>query len=315
MFETTTCANSSGRGEPGIGLDRQLALRRGDEPAGQLDVLLLDRALDVEHRQPARRERGAVDPDPHGVAPLAADIDRRDAGHGREPVDIDALQELGQLERVERRGGDADPHDGGGVGVDLAHDRQVDALGQAGHDARDAVAHVGGGGVGVAPDPELDRHRGALVLARRGDLANALEPRDRAFDELGDAALDDLVRGALVGRVDRDDRRVDLRILAHGELHAAPASPPTMSSRLTTTENTGRRMKRSETCMARQNPFDVISRGVRRRRRRAPAGASRPSVRWSASAWSAGPRRPAPRRSPASDRRSGPAAPAARRAR
>jgi hypothetical protein len=58
---------------------------------------------------------------------------------------------------------------------------------------------------------------GALVLARRGDLPDALQPGDRALDQFRDAAFDDLVRCALIDRVDRDDRRIDGRILAHGE--------------------------------------------------------------------------------------------------
>ena len=52
---------------------------RLDAAGGQLDVLGAQRVLDVLHRELARRERLAIEPDAHRVATLAADADLRDA--------------------------------------------------------------------------------------------------------------------------------------------------------------------------------------------------------------------------------------------
>ena len=110
-------------------------------------------------------------------------------------------------------------------------------------------------------------------------------PGDRAFDELGDAALDDLVRGALVDRVDRDDRRVDLPDTRAPASCISAASPPTMSSRLTTTRKHG---PADEEVGDLHGASEPVRRDQPRRSAAAalaaPAGASRPSVRWSASA-------------------------------
>ena len=87
----------------------EFALRGLDAAARQFHVLPLDRGLDVLRGQAARGERRAVDPDPHGVAPLAAEIDIGHAVDRREAVHVDALEEIAQFERVVGVRGDASP--------------------------------------------------------------------------------------------------------------------------------------------------------------------------------------------------------------
>ena len=73
-------------------VDFQLARR-------QLDVVAPQRALDVVDRQVARRHRPPVEPDPDREAALAEDLDLRDALEGRQPVDDEALDVVGDLGR------------------------------------------------------------------------------------------------------------------------------------------------------------------------------------------------------------------------
>ncbi len=87
--------------------------------------------------------------------------------------------------------------------------------GQLAAHARDAVAHVVGGFVDVAAQVELDRDARHLLLRGRGDELDALDGRELLFEHVGDLGLDHLGAGAAVDRGDRDDRRVDVRVLAH----------------------------------------------------------------------------------------------------
>ncbi len=66
----------------------------------QLDVLALERVLDVRDGEPAGRERRAVEPDAHRVALPATNAHARDAVERRQAVDDVAVGVVGQLERV-----------------------------------------------------------------------------------------------------------------------------------------------------------------------------------------------------------------------
>ncbi len=136
------------RREARIRLHGQLALRGLDAAARQFDVLPLDRGLDVLDGQAAGGERRPVDPDAHGEAPLAAEIDVGDARHRRQPVDVDAPQEVAELEGIEGRRGDADPQDRASALASTLRTTGVSApSGKPADDAGDGVAHVGGRGL------------------------------------------------------------------------------------------------------------------------------------------------------------------------
>jgi hypothetical protein len=194
---------------------RELALLRLQPPRGPLGVLLLQRALDVLGGEAARGQRQAVQPDAHGEAPLPAQAHLRDALEVGEAVHEVALGVVRELEPVHPVAGEHEPEDRRGVGVGLGDLRRVGLLGQLAERAADAVAHVVGGVVDVARELELDADGGAAVAAARGDLAHALDAGGAVLEDLRDAGLDHRGGGAGVVGVDRDHRRVDVRILAH----------------------------------------------------------------------------------------------------
>jgi hypothetical protein len=208
-----------GARQAGARAQGELALRGLEAPGGQLDVLTPQRGGDVLGRDAARRHGLAVEPDAHRVAARAADLHARHALDHGEAVDEHALGDVGQLERAVAIAGEGEPHDRLRVAVGLGDLRRVRLGGQLRRDAPDAVAHVVRGLVDVAVERELDDHRRALVAARGGQLDDALEARDLVLDDLRDARLDDFRGGAAVGRVDGHDRRVDVGVLAHRQVH------------------------------------------------------------------------------------------------
>ena len=82
-----------------------------------------------------------------------------------QPVLDEAVGVVGDLERRVPVAGEGEVDDRLRVGLDLGDDRLVDLVRQPAAHARDAVAHVGGGGVGVARQAERD---GDLAALRRG---------------------------------------------------------------------------------------------------------------------------------------------------
>ncbi len=78
---------------------RELAIRAFDAPRRQLDVLRPERVLDVLNGEIERRQPLPVDPDAHGIAPLAEDLD---VGHTLEvldAIDDEAVDVVGDLQR------------------------------------------------------------------------------------------------------------------------------------------------------------------------------------------------------------------------
>ncbi|MNQ56446.1 hypothetical protein D3C85_705680 [compost metagenome] len=205
-------------GRPRIGArhaDRVVLLGGFQRTGGQFDVLVAQRRLDVVDGQAARGHGGGVQPDTHGVALLAEDIDLGHARHGGEAIHQIAVGIVRQLQTIHRRGTQEHDHDRLTVGVGLGHFRRVRLIRQTTLDARDAVAHVVGGVVDIAVQRELDVHIGAAVAAGRVDAFDALDAGDLLLDRLSDPAFDDLGRGPRVAGADRDHRRIDVRQLAH----------------------------------------------------------------------------------------------------
>ena len=204
---------------PEVGLaDHGELARRALDPAGRdLDVLPLKRGLDVLRRQAVGGQTRGVQPDAHGIAPLAEDAHVRDAGQVLQPVLDEAVGEIGDLEGRVAIGREGEVEDRLGVGLDLRDHRLVDLVGQQGAHPADPVAHVVGGGIGVAVEPEADRDLALLLPADRAHVVDALDAGQRLLQNLGDLALDDVGRRALEGGIDRDHGLVDLGVLAHRE--------------------------------------------------------------------------------------------------
>ena len=151
---TTIAANCSGVVRPVRDSTRELAIDALDPPGRDLEVLAADRVLDVLDGQAVGRQPVAVEPDPHGVAPLAQDLHLGHAGQVLQPVARVAVDEVGDVERGDPVAGEGEIEDRVGVGLDLVDDRLVDLVGQPAAHARDPVAHVGGRVLGVGVERE-----------------------------------------------------------------------------------------------------------------------------------------------------------------
>ena len=95
---TTMPAKSSGVDRPvrerTVNSRSTLSIR----PAGSSRILAADRALDVLDGQAVGSKPVAVEPDPHGVAPLAQDLDLGHAGQVLQPVARVAVDEVGDVQ-------------------------------------------------------------------------------------------------------------------------------------------------------------------------------------------------------------------------
>ena len=117
-----------GRAQIRLGQHRKLALARFDPPGRQLDVLPFQGVLHVLRGQAVGGHPVAVQPHPHGVAPLAADDH---AGYPRQRLQAihdDAVGVVGDFQRAVPVAGKGQPHDRLGVGLDLGHDRIISLI-------------------------------------------------------------------------------------------------------------------------------------------------------------------------------------------
>ena len=204
-----------GRLEFAAGLDGHLAVEVLNAAAGQLDILLVQRAFDVEHRDAAGRHFFRIEPEPHGEALFAGDPNAGNAFDGLEAVLDLRLGQARQFERRVARAVQPEPDDGESVGVLLGDDRLFDVVGQQAAHARDAVTHVLRAQVDVAREVELDGDAADLLTALAGERLDAFDVIDLLLQPLGDFRFDDgRVRAGINGR-HADNRRIDVRQLAH----------------------------------------------------------------------------------------------------
>ena len=145
--------------------DRIVLLPGLELAGGQFDVLGGQGGFDVADRQATGREGGGVQPDAHGVALLAIDLDLGHAGYGGQAVDQVAIGIVRQLKPVHRRRAQEQDHDRLAVAVRLGHFRRLRLIGQTADDTGHAIAHVVGGVIDVAVQRELDRDVRAAVAA------------------------------------------------------------------------------------------------------------------------------------------------------
>jgi hypothetical protein len=117
-------------GEPGVGAQREFALRGFEAARRELYVFTAQCRLDIGDGEPARGQRLAIEPDPHRVAPGAVQPDARHARQNAQPLDQDAFTVVGQFEDVERVAREVEVDDRLGVEVDLADFRRIGLLRQ-----------------------------------------------------------------------------------------------------------------------------------------------------------------------------------------
>ena len=112
----------------------------------------------------------------------------------------------------------AQAHDRHGGGVEADEHRAVDVVREHFQRAVDAVADVGDGVVEVGAPGETHDDGAGLLGADGGDLLDACDGADLAFDRARDELLDFLRGGVVVERGDGACREVDLREQVHGEV-------------------------------------------------------------------------------------------------
>ena len=201
----------------GVGVDRELARGGLQLAGGNLQVALLDGAADVEGVDLPRRHSHRVEPHPHGVAPLSADDRPRHAGQQLQRGADDPVGDVGQIDGGVVGALHVEPHDRPAVRSGLAHDRPPGRVRQAVEGALDDVGHVGGGDVDVAPCGELHVDRAHAEGAPGLDAADSLDAVHHPLERLGDGGLHGLRAGARIDRGDRDQRVVDVGVLADGQ--------------------------------------------------------------------------------------------------
>ena len=156
-----------------------------------------------------------IEPEPHGETLFAGDPYPRDALDRLQAVLDLGFGEPRQFEGRVPRAVQAEPNDGERVGVLLGNDRFFDVVGQTAAHARDAVADVLRAQVDVAREIELDGDVADLLAALAGEGLDPFDVVDLFLQPLGNLGFDDgRVRAGINGR-HADDRRIDVRQLAH----------------------------------------------------------------------------------------------------
>ena len=196
----------------------ELALLAFDAAGRHLQVLPPHGVFHVLHGQPVRGQLVGVHPNPHRVAPVAAQLHVGHAGNGLQARLDNAVDQVGELQRAHRLAGEGQPDGGCCVGFDFGDDGFIHRRGQAAAHARHAVAHFGGRRVGVFAELEAHRDLAAFGARHAGKDVDAIYPGDGVFQRLGDLRLDDLGRCADQTRVDVDQRLVDARVFAQAQL-------------------------------------------------------------------------------------------------
>jgi hypothetical protein len=191
-------------------LDGEFTVERLHLAGGQLDIAAAERLLDICHRDVAGRHGGAVEPDPHGVAPLSVDRDARHAVERRQPVDHEPIDEIGDLGSAHPVAGDGEPHHRIGIGVVLDDLRLLDVVRQLLADPGDGASDIVGRLVDIAADLELDGGRAHSLARLRGDGLDAADAGDTALDDLGDVRVDGGWVGAGIFGGDGDHRGIDI---------------------------------------------------------------------------------------------------------
>ena len=127
------------------------------------------------------------------------------------------VADVRELEQIVVRSRERQPEERLGVRLLLRDDRLAHLLRQPAADPRHLVAHVLGGGFDPALEVELEGDVAEPFGARARQGAQPLDRAQLLFKDVGDGRFDDLRVGARQLCADRDDRRVHVGELAHGQ--------------------------------------------------------------------------------------------------
>ena len=198
--------------------DGQLGGVALDASRRQLDVLPVERALDVRRRDAVSGHLGRIEPQSHRITLLAPYLH---AAHVADRLQLLLDRQVGDLAQLQQRtlvALNGHHQDRRSVGVGLGHRRRVAVAGQVTLRARHLVAHVVGGRFKVYRKFEFDRDAALALTAdarHRPDAGNAV---DILFEGFGDLILDHIGVGARIGARHRDDRIVHARKLPHAQI-------------------------------------------------------------------------------------------------
>ena len=195
----------------------EFALLRLNTPRRNLDILPAQGVFHVLHGEVVRGELLRVEPDAHGEGARAANLHFGDAGDGLQAILDHPLQHVGDLHGAVAFAVEGDPDHRLGVGLDLLHNGLGNFIRQQAAHPAQTVAYIVGGFIGVAAQAELRGDLGIFRTADGADEIQSVDARQHVFDRLGDLGLHDLRAGARIGNVNRDNRHVDIRVLAHGQ--------------------------------------------------------------------------------------------------
>ncbi len=200
-----------------VGGARVVEDRRLVEGAGRhLGVLGAQGAEDIAGADAVGSGSIWVDPDPHGVLPLAQRPEIGDTGQARDLVaDVkdhivgDVFGAAGPV-----RGIGMHAKEQGWDGLLDLHALQLDVLGQPGQRVLHPVMREHQGRVDIGPDFENHRDGDQTVTGRlAADVVHILDAVDRLFERRRDGAGDRLGRSAGVDGLDLDGWRNDVRVL------------------------------------------------------------------------------------------------------
>ena len=182
-----------------------------------LDILSAQRHLHVLRGKVEGGEPLGIEPDAHGILPLAEQANLGNAGDGLELILDVAVGIVGDLERGVPVAREGDVKDRLGVSFALLDDRLLDLIWKTPSHAPDAISHVSCRIIRIAVELEADRDLARFLAADRGDVVDAFDAGERVFQHLGDLRLDDRGAGAGISRLDGDHGRVDGRVFAHAQ--------------------------------------------------------------------------------------------------
>ena len=184
-----------------------------------------ERRADVLEADAIVEDRAGVDLDPHRRQGGAGNVDLADARKLRQPLLEDVGGEIVELPRRVRRRRHGDDHDRRVGRIDLMVGRilaqarrQVDARGD------DRRLDVARSAVDVAVEAELKCDAGRAERALRRHFVDVGDLAQMALERRGDRGRHGVGARARHVRLDRDDRKVDLRQRRNRELRIAEQS-------------------------------------------------------------------------------------------
>ena len=197
-------AERLGAVERGQRVDADLGIVAFDLAGGGGEIVGDERGAHVVRRHAQRSHADRIEPDAHGERISAQDLRVGDAVDRLQARLHDARQIVGDLRgghhvRIERQVHEREAlagllDDGGIVGV----------AGQKAAHLVDLGERVGHRPVRIGVQTQIERDRRDILLRGRDERVDALGAGHRLLDRRGDEALDDVGRGARVGRGDGD---------------------------------------------------------------------------------------------------------------